>query len=220
RAAYVEHVVDHCLRNVADLAVLTGTPESTLRRGLQELDPRGRPWETVWRRQGVTYRAPADLIALRQPSESVDLVFSLDCLNYIPLAQLRATFAATARMLRPGGATAHNIAVYDDFTIHDSTIPPWNFLRYDEGTWQRIGNTRSHHQNRLRPFQYEALATQQGLSVVYAARLPFCPEPRIDRGTLQPNLRRLAAEEIACRHFLFAARKPSGSRGARPDLAS
>lgn len=216
RGEFIEQVLDYCLGRSRELAEIGGCDEDTLKARWSALQPGRRGWIDVWRDRGITYRAPLDFSHSGLPAESADLIFSNDCLNYIPVPALEAIAKESWRILRSGGFIAHDASVYDDLTIHDRQIPPWNFLRYSSDEWDRIGNSRFHYQNRCRPRFYANLATENGLRILYEERVPYdLREEDLDRSILHPDFRSLPFEEIACNHYLLAAEKPN-IRGASP----
>jgi SAM-dependent methyltransferase len=213
RGQLVEDVLDYLLGHAPEIAEIAGRDEATLRARWSSLRPGGDDWLAVWRKGGISYRAPLDLTRNSLPEESADVIFSNDCLGYIPAPTLESLMNESARILRPGGFVAHDVTVYDDRTIQDGSIPPWGFLAYSEKDWGRIGNARLHFQNRLRPAQYARLATTHGLRMLYEERTMFDAQDAesIARSRLHPDYRDLPVEEILCRHYLFAAEKSSAA---------
>lgn len=206
RQHLVASTVDYLLLHAAEIAALVGADEPTLRARWTELRPAGHPWVDVWASRGITYQAPLDLQRSRWAPESTDIVYSNSCLNYVPAKILAGIVRETARVLRPGGHALHDISVYDDLT--SASMPFWNFLRYDDEEWDRIGNSSIHHQNRLRPRDYAALLSESRMKVVWEERLYQAgAEPELDRADLHPRFRDLPAEEILCKHYLVAATK-------------
>jgi SAM-dependent methyltransferase len=216
RGELIEQVLDYCLGHSRQLAEIGGYDEDTLKARWSALRPGRRGWINVWRDRGITYRAPLDFSHSGLPAESADLIFSNDCLGYIPVPELEAITKESWRILRPGGFIAHDLFVYDDMEIHDRQIPHWNFLRYSAEEWDRIGNSRFHYQNRCRPGFYAKLAAENGLRILHEERVLYeMREEDLDRSILHPDFRALPFEEIACNHYLLAAEKPN-VRGASP----
>lgn len=217
----VEDVIDYCLGQAREIAEIVGRDEASLKARWSSLRPGGHDWLDVWKDRGISYRAPLDITRKRLPAESADVVFSNDCLGYVPAPVLMGLAQESTRILRPGGFVAHDVTTYDDYTIYDRSIPSWNFLSYSEREWQRIGNSRLHFQNRWRPAQYARLAAQNGLRMLYEERVPLDAREAAGllRSSLHPEYRDLPAEEILCRHYLFAAEKPSSRPESSPDPA-
>jgi SAM-dependent methyltransferase len=220
RGDLIEQVLDYCIGHSRQLAEISGSDEATLKARWSALRPNRGDWVELWRDHGMTYRAPFDLSHGGLPAESVDLIFSNDCLEYIPMPALEAITKESWRLLRPEGIIAHDLFVYDDMGIHDRQIPPWNFLRYGSEEWDRIGNSRFHYQNRGRPGFYAKLAVENGLRIVYEERVLYdVREEDIQRSSLHPDFSALPFEEIACSHYLLAAEKPIVGEGLpSPDL--
>lgn len=204
----VDLTLEYCLEHAAAIADAVGAEESTLRARWAPLRPGRRRWVDVWKSQGIAYAAPVDFRRSGLPSESVDIVYSNSCLNYVPTPILPGIARESTRILRPGGRALHDITVHDDFSGTDRSIPSWNFLRFGDEEWERIGNSRVHHQNRWRPRSYAALMTESGMRVVWEERIPESGvRLDLDRSLLHPHYRDLPAEEILCGHYLLAAAK-------------
>jgi hypothetical protein len=135
-------------------------------------------------------------------------VYSNSCLNYVPTPILRGIVFESARILRPGGRALHDISVYDDLAGTEPSIPSWNFLRFGDEEWRRIGDSRVHHQNRCRPSAYAALVLESGMRVMWDECLAWSGgKVDLDRSLLHPSFRDLPAEEVLCGHYLLAAAK-------------
>jgi SAM-dependent methyltransferase len=219
RRELAEDVLEYCLGHAREIAGIVGGDESSLVARWASLRPVDCDWLTVWQDHGISYRAPCDIVGSALPAESADLVFSNDCLGYVPVQALIGLTRESLRILRPGGVIAHDVTVYDDRTIQDRSVPPWGFLSYGNDEWQRIGNSRLHFQNRLRPAEYRQLVAQLGFRMLYAERVPLEADQAIglDQSSLHADYRDLPEEEILCRHFLFAAQKPSAAEELQPD---
>jgi SAM-dependent methyltransferase len=208
RQHLVESTVDYCLERAGEIAALVGAEESTLRARWSALRPGRHRWMDVWGSRGITYRAPVDFQRSGLPSESVDIVYSNSCLNYVPTPILPGIALESARILRAGGRALHDISVYDDLSNADPSIPSWNFLRFGDEEWERIGNSRVHHQNRWRPRSYAALMIESGMRIVWDERLVGGGVTHdLERSLLDPRFRELPAEEVLCKHYLLAAAK-------------
>ena len=215
RRELVEDVLDYCLGHAREIAEIVGRDEARLKTRWSSLRPGGHDWLEVWKDRGISYQAPFDLTRNALPAASADVIFSTDCLGYVPEPGLMTLAKESTRILRPGGFVAHDVTTYDDRTIQDRSIPFWGFLFYSEREWQRVGNSRLHYQNRWRPAQYARLVAQNGLRMLYEERVPLDAREAtgLDRSSLHPDYRDLPTEEILCRHYLFAAAKPLSTPG-------
>ena len=83
-------MLDFCLGHSLQLAEISGRDETTLRARWSALRPQRGNWVGVWKDHGITYRAPFDFSRGGLPAESADLIFSNDCLGYIPVPALEA----------------------------------------------------------------------------------------------------------------------------------
>jgi SAM-dependent methyltransferase len=208
RQHLVAWTVEYCLDHAGEIAAYVGAEESTLRARWLGLRPGKHRWEDVWKSHGIAYQAPLDFRQSGLPSESVDIVYSNSTLNYVPAPILPGIALESARILKPGGRALHDISVYDDFSSSDPSISSWNFLGFGDEDWERMGNSRLHHQNRWRPSWYAALMIESGMKIVWEECLPGSDaKPDLDRAFLYPRFRDLPAEEILCRHYLLAAVK-------------
>lgn len=214
RRRFVEASVEYCFEHAREIAAIVGVDESTLAARWSSLRPGRYGWVDAWGSHGITYMAPLDFRQSGLSSESTDIVYSHSCLNYVPSPVLPGIAAESARILRPGGVALHDISVYDDLSGADPSIPSWNFLKFGDGEWERIGNSSVHHQNRLRPRSYEALLVESRMRTIWEHRFLGVGATRdIDRSVLNPQFQDLPAEEILCRHYLLAAAKPDDLGG-------
>jgi SAM-dependent methyltransferase len=221
RQHLVEQTVEYCLEHADEIAVLVGVDEATLRARWSALRPGRHRWLDVWESRGIAYAAPLDFRHSALPAESADIVYSNSCLNYVPMSNLQAIAAESARILRPGGRVLHDISVYDDLTSAQPSIPSWNFLKFGDDEWERIGNSRVHYQNRCRPRAYAALVVESGMRIVWDKYLLGSrAEPDLDRSVLHPRFRDLPDEEILCWHYLLAADRLAARSGSTKIPAS
>ena len=210
RKSYVEATVRYCIDHAREIANLTSISQDDLELRWRKLLPGSGNWVKQWYDLGITYKAPFDMTTSKLPMASFDMIYSYSCMNYIPLLQLRKIFSVSANLLDRSGWIAHNIHVYDD--LSSSEREKWNFLRFSEKEWDRIGNCRLHYQNRLRPSSYTALAQENGFRVTYSEMLPLgLPKGSLDRAKLDEEFKYLPDEEILCGHFLLVAEKVSNS---------
>jgi SAM-dependent methyltransferase len=204
----VSKTISFLKEHIREMAQIIKIPEEQLRHRFNELDPESNPWRDLWRSKGISYHAPFDFTDTGWNSESVDMIYSNCCLGYIPTPVLVRIFAECSRLLRPGGSIVHNVHIYDDYSNSDPNILPINFLTFSDQEWNRIGNSRFHYQNRLRPADYLAICSDAGLTPTYVERTQLVLDPRrLERSSLAEEFRDLPEEELLCAHLLLVAQK-------------
>jgi SAM-dependent methyltransferase len=155
------------------------------------------------RRFGIRYLAPRDARATGLPSGCIDFVSSTSTLEHVPAEELVPLLAECRRLLRPDGAISCRIDLSDHFSHFDSTVGPYNFLRYGERTW-RLLNSRLLYQNRLRRPDYLRAFAEAGLTVV-AERAWRPQEPRLP-DELAPRFRAYGPDDLAVQKLRLVAR--------------
>jgi SAM-dependent methyltransferase len=209
KQSYVEQTMNYLIANASEIANLTCIPANQLLTRWNGLHPHGKPWLKLWNDRGIEYHAPFDFRKTNWQANSVDMIYSNSCISYIPKPSLEKIFQESVRILKPGGWIAHNLMPYDDYASSDSSITPLNFLRYDEETWERIGNSGLHYQNRLRPIAYLSLIERYGLAIQFLERRQHhLNKKMLIRSELDDEFRYLPDEELLCAHFLMVAEKP------------
>lgn len=169
----------------------------------------------------IDYRAPADFGDL--PDECADIILSRDVLEHIPPALLEHIMADSHRVLRPGGVICHKIDMTDHWEHDDKSISPINFLQYDSPLWRLTGINSQAYQNRLRRFEFVALAEAAGFVVASATGLPDDRAIKALRGMkLMKRYRDVAHDELAVLHTTLIAQKRATAepRSISPALVS
>ncbi|NND73442.1 MAG: methyltransferase domain-containing protein [Ilumatobacter sp.] len=205
----VARTMKHLDEHADEMAQITGVPAKQLQLRWRDLMPVDGAWQQRWAERGLVYLAPHHFDRPTFPSGAFDVVYSNSVLGYVPSPTVEAIFRETHRLLRPGGWLMHRISTYDDFANSDPTITPLNFLTFDREDWERIGNSAMHHQNRLRPAEYVALAERHGLEVLLQDREPehLLPE-MLDDVVLDAEFADLPVDEVLCAHLILAAERP------------
>lgn len=147
----------------------------------------------------LTYRVPwSDASVIEEGS--VDLVVSQAVLEHVK--DIRATYAALYKWLRPGGVMSHQI----DFRSHNLT-PEWNGHRaISEPLWRVMLGNRPYLINR-EPWSAHAQAiTDCGFRITCALLLPRTDG--IPRSRLAKRWRNLSDEDFNCAEVFVQAQKP------------
>lgn len=200
-ARFINESIVYLISKSKEVSELCGVPAATLEERWRKLLPRNDDWREPFEANGLTYHAPLYFDKTGWANESLDLIYSNSCICYIPRGPLQAVFHESARLLRKGGFVTHNV---DPVDILSGTM---QFLNYSEEEWDRIGNSKLHYQNRIRPATFTKFAEDAGLRIVYEERMPFPKPITIDRTQLHPEFRDLPDSELLVFHFLFSAQK-------------
>lgn len=132
-------------------------PEAAIRDRLKTLTSlKDRPGRAL-KATAIEYRAPADARSLDLPDRSVDLHCSTFVFEHVPPEAIAAILREAGRVLKSDGVAVHHIDPSDHFAHVDSSISRVNFLRFDDGEWERIAGNRLAYLNRLRDDDYERL---------------------------------------------------------------
>lgn len=124
-----------------------------------QADPAGLARELIGR---ISYLYPVDIATTTLPDASQDLIFSHACFEHF--ADPGASIAQIARLLRPGGATSHQVDLRD----HRDFSRPLNFLFYNDTLWKLSTSHRPNSaRNRWRRSEYREAFEGHGMEVVY-----------------------------------------------------
>lgn len=104
----------------------------------------------------IRYVAPGDVSATGLAAGSVDYMYSMSCLEHIPVGSLPGVLAELRRIASPDATIGFGIGYYDHYATADKSITKCNFYRYSDRQW-RFWNPPRHHQNRLRHGDFEKL---------------------------------------------------------------
>lgn len=109
------------------------------------------------------------------PSGSIDFVFSNSVLQEIPAQDLPEIFAEMRRVATAGARVSHYINMADYRAMSDSSLTPFDFLRYSASQWKLLGNSLV-ALNRLRVADYRALHGNCNLRVLREENESGSPE--------------------------------------------
>lgn len=206
RRAQVAESVDYCLSHAQLFAEIAGRSSSQeMEQRWRALLPVDKSWRQRWNDLGIEYVAPYDLSkANKYPANSFDVIYSHSCIGFIPREDFGSVVSEMHRLLRPDGISCHVVDLTDDHANLDASIGPLDFLKYDEATWQRIGNCRLHYQNRFRPRDY----VQFFESPAWRVKYDLNPDPsvKVNRTGFAEQFQGLSDEELQSERFTLIAR--------------
>jgi SAM-dependent methyltransferase len=155
----------------------------------------------------IEYRAPEDFTRSGLPSGSVDVVFSNSVLEHVSVDVIPKIMVESARVLRKGGVTVHDVNCGDHYAYFDKTISQVHYLRYDSKQWNRW-NTQLLFQNRLRAVDFVKAAEKEGLEIAKAVARPKAELVLELNGLALPNeFKHYSLEELAPTSLALVGRK-------------
>jgi hypothetical protein len=152
---------------------------------------------------GVTFLV-GDARNTSLPAASIDLFTSNNTFEHIPPDVLLDILLEMRRLAAPAAVFSHFVDLSDHYSHFDSSLSPYNFLRYSEPQW-RLLNNRLVFQNRLRVSDYRRLFSAAGLELLHEDR--YTPQPVADIEELQISaaLGGQSAEDVLVTHAWFTA---------------
>jgi hypothetical protein len=151
--------------NIVIRHLASDPPPGALRLPREVIPERGN-WERKLRDcYGIDYRAPADAGQTGLPSGSIDVVVTTSVLEHVPEPLLRRLLSECRRVMNDASVMSHVIDYSDHYSHSDSSIGPYNFLRFSDEEWRRF-NPDLHFQNRLRHADYGRLFQELGFRVI------------------------------------------------------
>lgn len=150
----------------------------------------------------LTYLYPQDIASTTLPDASYDIIFSHACFEHF--ADPDGSIAQIARLLRPGGATSHEVDLRD----HRDFSRPLDFLRYHDTLWKLSTSNRPNGvRNRWRRSEYQAAFEQHGMNVVYLGTSQQTNVTEEMRSQYQPHFQAMSLEELRVIGILLVARR-------------
>ena len=136
---------------------------------------------------------------------SIDLVISSDVLEHVPRAAMTTLISDLARILRPGGRTAHQIVFTDHLTIYDRTVHPKNYLRYSDRQWRRWFENGVQYINRLQPSDFARMFREAGFEIEAETTVQTCDSSQL---RIAEPFRAYRTEELNIAVNRIITRKP------------
>jgi SAM-dependent methyltransferase len=165
--------------------------------------------EALEARFGISYLAPYDARDTGLPAESIDFISSTDTMEHIPAPDIEKILREAARLLRPDGLISCTLDLRDLYSYFDSSISPYNFLKFSDRTW-RLANSGIHYQNRLRLRDYLNMFEAAGLEIVDQTTMEPTQEELDALGSLSlaPRFRNgYSLQELAVKSAHLVARR-------------
>jgi SAM-dependent methyltransferase len=138
------------------------------------------------------------------PPASVDLFCSNSVMEYIPRAALVNMLAEFKRIARPGAVLCHFINLGDEYAKFDSTITPFNFLKYSDAQWSLLDSPFT-RKNRLRISDYRELFVQAGCTILQEDHVDGDPRA-LERIRLAPRFQQYSQADLLVLQSWITAR--------------
>jgi|AntRauTorckE5430_2_1112549.scaffolds.fasta_scaffold23903_1 SAM-dependent methyltransferase len=198
-------------------AVLKYERQGKLQQYLRHIDPDRKaqleqikmgqqPIEAILATLQINYIVE-DARALPFPDQSVDYIVSNNTFEHIYPEVLKGILTEFKRVLKPKGRMSHFIDMSDHFAHLDQSITIYNFLKYEDRTWQFIDNDIQ-PQNRWRINHYRALYKELGIDILKEENRPGRLE-EVRGLDIAPPFNALSAEDLAISHsYLLSGSQP------------
>jgi len=115
---------------------------------------------------GIQYKAPYDARKTGLSDNSIDCITSTNTLEHIPPNEIKAILKECYRILKKDGILSFQIDYQDHYSYFDKNISVYNFLKFNQGTWNTFFNPSLHYQNRLRHKEYLQLFYESGFNIL------------------------------------------------------
>lgn len=93
------------------------------------------------------------------------MVLSVDVLEHVARDRVDETIAGIARVLAPGGISAHQIGINDHLAAYAPGMPSKAYVGFPEGTWRLLFENRLQYINRLQACEFAAKFSAAGFDL-------------------------------------------------------
>ncbi len=155
-------------------------------------------------RCGASYLEDGLRSLAQVPDGSCDFVFSQAALEHVPKADFAAVMGEIHRILKPGGASSHDV----DFQDHLGGS--LNNLRFSEPLWEApwFARRSGFYTNRLRLSQMLAVFRETGFEVEVLETEEW-PKVPLSNRALDPDFRAFEADDLRTWHAFVGLAKPA-----------
>lgn len=115
---------------------------------------------------GIQYKAPCDARKTGLSENSIDCITSTNTLEHIPPDEIKSILKECYRILKKDGILSFQIDYQDHYSYFDKNISVYNFLKFNQATWNIFFNPSLHYQNRLRHKEYLQLFSESGFHIL------------------------------------------------------
>jgi len=192
-------------------------------KGIYELDFHNMSFGDILRFFNISYLSPCDARDTRLEDKTIDIYFSYNVFEHIPLESLKKIVFESRKILKDKGCFFHQIDFSDHFSHLDKHIFSINFLRYSEKHWLHYCNNPYAYHNRLRYNDYLKLLTDNFANLLLV-------EKQIDSSSLEaikagfplaPPFKSLPPSDVAIKNSTFIGRFEAPAQSAAfPDCPS
>jgi len=136
--------------------------------------------------------------------DSIDLIYSSDVLEHIPIKSVGSLFKDMHRVLKVNGLSAHWVVPFDHLTIYDSSLNGKNYLQYSEKKWKLLFENKVQYINRLQMSEWVELFNKHSFKLIHCF-----VEQRTDISELHVSNRfsHLSNDDLECGVFSIIGQK-------------
>ena len=115
---------------------------------------------------GIQYKAPYDARKTGLSDDSIDCITSTNTLEHIPPNEIKAILKECYRILKKDGILSFQIDYQYHYSYFDKNISVYNFLKFNQATWNTFFSPPLQYQSRLRHKDYLQLLCESGFNIL------------------------------------------------------